>query len=828
MLATSAPAPLLPSPSPLPAPQICTINKRTDNNPVLFEGDSFELFRKHDVRESKDGPGFIPATFRPGGLRRAVDVEAVTAGVLDFDESPDVDAIIYVLVARGDAFLMHTTWKHTPEAPRLRVIIPLAQPIPAADWPVAWKALVTLFDGVAVVDKHCKGPEHFYYLPSCPAAHLEHADCAPGVGRPMELAKLAGLSIRPTQPGAVAPLPAATVPPIAPPVTRAWEPSEIISLRSLETDQRMIDAFNGRPYTREQGYNATLHAAVSAVVFATGATINEASVVAFFSRTVAKMRASDDPTNETDATVADHYRRAVDDFCRKRAAEAAEKDAYRRVLAPKGPAGGRVPGAPVDDAAASNDDGRGKYSEGELATLAAREGCTAAELEKRWIVQRGNAFFVLRADGYAPPITFNELTASLVRDLSRAPVELSRFNKNGTQGPKPLDVILRDHASVARHGIASFMELRSRYDATTETFHEAAAPLRNLPEQFDPRIDRWLRRLGGDKADGLLDWIATITDLSRPTAAPYLVGPKGTGKTMLAHGLARLWSEGGPTDAGQVLGSNFNSALVDCPLILADEALPGGKFGGSMSGQIRELIGASSHTLTRKGIPAARLVGAVRVFLAANNDRLLSEMMKNEDRSAADIDGVAERFLVIRTPAAAAKFLLELGGREATADWVTGDKIAKHALWLRANRTVTPGGRWLVAGDVGDLRDDLAVSGSVSGLVVEWIAKAISDPAKIRPVLGTPPEFVVGDGAILVRAGFVSGFWETYIVGQKTPSTNAIGRALSSLALDDDEAVKRGGAKYRSIRVDPIVAWADKHGIAPAEEMREKIDAPTK
>jgi hypothetical protein len=339
-----------------------------------------------------------------------------------------------------------------------------------------------------------------------------------------------------------------------------------------------------------------------------------------------------------------------------------------------------------------------------------------------------------------------------------------------------------------------------------------------LTPRFDPQIDAWLRLLGGQYSEKLLDWMATVADLARPTCAIYLIGRKGAGKSMFAHGLSRLWSSGGPTSALQVLGSNFNGGLVDCPLILADEALPA-RFGArAMSAEIREIIGSSSRPLLRKFLADARIEGSIRLVLAANHDRLLSEMMRHEDRSAADIEAVAERFLVVRAPPEAASFLLDIGGRQATEGWVDGDGIAKHALWLRRNRAVSTGGRWLVAGELADMSDALAVSGSVSGLVVEWIAKAIADPAKIAPVLGTPPGFVVGDGRILVRAGFVSAYWETYIVGQKTPTTHAIGSALASLATIEGGFGKYRAVKYRDIRPDVIRAWGAESMVIEEED----------
>lgn len=799
------------------------LDSRSDTAPRPFAGDWRELFLEHVARDKKDGPAFVPAAFAPGGSRRVADVEAVHFAVYDVDEGAiDVAAVAARLSAAGVEHLIHSSHSHRAEKPALRVVLPLARPVPPAAWPAAWKR------GAAIVGPGVSGKSrdaaHLYYLPSCPADHVGEAIRIYRPGARLDL--LADERLRP----APAPRPAPT--PVAMPVPRAYDPAEILA--AAGSDPRVQVVYDGRPFP-PGGRDEACYRAVSQIVFATQGLVSEASVVAFFLPTIEAMRLEtpDDPIPLS--KISDSYRRAYRDLETSKAAQAAQDAELRRALSPGVP----DPVEAVIRAAATVGDIREEpdaapdaappagvvYSDEELARLAEVAGCTVAELPRRWIIQKGTAFFVLRAEGYAAPIVLGELGASLPRDLARAGgVQLFTYGKEGAPKPRAATAVIADHATVARTLVSSLVESRSRYDAATETFYEAVAPLRTLAPAFDERVDKWLRLLGGKYSEQLLDWVATVTDLSRPTCALYLIGRKGCGKTMLPHGLARLWTTGAPTSATQVLLADFNSAVAGCPLILADEALPKRPNGRPMSAEVRELIGSSGRPLTRKFLPDSAIVGAIRLVLAANNARLLSDMMQGEDRDAADIDAVSERFLMVRAPDEAAEYLEALGGRAGTDDWVSGDRIARHALWLRRNRKVAPAGRWLVAGRTGDLDDLLAVSGAVSSLVVEWVCRWLADGGqRVAGVPSDPPGILVGEGMILVRPGYLSEHLESYIVGQKTPTTHAVGRACASLAVAKTPKVYRQKAAYWSIRVDAIRGWAAEHMVGAVEDIDASV-----
>ncbi|MBU0750850.1 MAG: DUF3987 domain-containing protein [Gammaproteobacteria bacterium] len=78
-------------------------------------------------------PALIYAEFKEGATRHDANVIAMTALVLDIDKDADLDRTRAALA--GIECAIYTTKRSTPTAPRLRVILPLAAPVPARDWP---------------------------------------------------------------------------------------------------------------------------------------------------------------------------------------------------------------------------------------------------------------------------------------------------------------------------------------------------------------------------------------------------------------------------------------------------------------------------------------------------------------------------------------------------------------------------------------------------------------------------------------------------------------------------------------------------------------------
>jgi len=120
-----------------------------------------QLLTRHGERADKDGPMWSPTKYPDGTTRGKASVQSVYALVLDYDHEQPTWAAFETY-----AYVAHTTHRHTPEAPRWRVVLPLASSVPAEEWPDVWSRAQAHFG--SEFDAQCKDASRAYFLPSCP------------------------------------------------------------------------------------------------------------------------------------------------------------------------------------------------------------------------------------------------------------------------------------------------------------------------------------------------------------------------------------------------------------------------------------------------------------------------------------------------------------------------------------------------------------------------------------------------------------------------------------------------------------------------------------
>ena len=94
-------------------------------------------------------------------------VEALTCAVADVDhvELDDIVTLREHVRGQGLACVVYSTHSSSETSPRVRVVVPLAEPVPAETWPRLWPTLnERLFLGLA--DRAASDPSRFYYLPA--------------------------------------------------------------------------------------------------------------------------------------------------------------------------------------------------------------------------------------------------------------------------------------------------------------------------------------------------------------------------------------------------------------------------------------------------------------------------------------------------------------------------------------------------------------------------------------------------------------------------------------------------------------------------------------
>ena len=117
--------------------------------------------------ELKDVGGFVAGTFK-AEKRRACDVTGRDIITLDLDNIPagQTDSILLRLDSLGVGYCVYSTRKHAPEAPRLRVLLPLSRTVTADEYePIARKAGEII--GMDYCDKTTFEASRLMYFPSC-------------------------------------------------------------------------------------------------------------------------------------------------------------------------------------------------------------------------------------------------------------------------------------------------------------------------------------------------------------------------------------------------------------------------------------------------------------------------------------------------------------------------------------------------------------------------------------------------------------------------------------------------------------------------------------
>ena len=127
-----------------------------------------------DAEKKDDLPLWSPTLF--SGNRSKSNAEYASCLVFDVDDGlSDFDQWRNFKTWN---VIAHTSFSHTPEHPKYRIILPLEKPIPCADWEKVWRAALELWrfcgcDGEPDL-KALKDPARMYYRYALPKEGAEH------------------------------------------------------------------------------------------------------------------------------------------------------------------------------------------------------------------------------------------------------------------------------------------------------------------------------------------------------------------------------------------------------------------------------------------------------------------------------------------------------------------------------------------------------------------------------------------------------------------------------------------------------------------------------
>lgn len=801
---------------------------------------------RHMIRPPADkngSPGWSPCEYREGALRSKSNVIRVYALVIDFDgctadqlqgaakrrgltdpkdvpredREPFARENMAQLTARlqGLQFIGHTSWSHnTDKKPvAVRVAVKLSRPVEAAEWPKFWRHANTFFGGL--LDPATKDASRLFFCAALPAGtderdHKVFASAGealdvdkmlgePEIGHAQDAEILAALGI--SADGSVGQGKSITLDEVnefAHEIARSKNP------KKSDVGRRLKKMVMGEPFAL-QG-SADPLGGIDNAIFRMCAFLAEkffdrdpVAVAKMFERSLAEHFKRDGETHDVD-NVKTKFERVAEEIRTKRS------EADQQALIARGR---RIREAFQTDRVQG-------YTPDELLAY--------GDMDHKWVIQHGASFYLFFDGDYRSPVGDKAVIPAAARDLApahTAGVEVFETDEgSGISRPKtPLSLVL-DYGAVAADVVVDLTAQRSYFDGPTRTFVEASCPRRIVEAKYNPLVDEWIKSIGSKELE---QWIALATQLDRPCAALYVEGVKGSGKSLLAHGLARLWSTGGPTTAANAIGGTWNDDISRCPLVLADEALPPKVRASGITGEIREFIAASRRPLARRYKPNATMIGAVRMILAANNKNLLETQ---EILTPNDIAAFAERFLYVKMPQAAASVLARIGRETVEKVFIQEDAIASHALWLMENVKDLPNGRFFFENGGEEIARTLTSQSGVRGSVCTWLVMYLLNPQPIEMQTNGPPQVEIKDGELYVTAQALAQYWASYKTNRMPPSPAQAGNALRGLSHDGVIEV----ADLTFYRVDSrnLLTWAEETGYCAGEQIRQALAGRSK
>lgn len=758
---------------------------------------------RFDYRSKDSVPLICPAEYAPGTSRAKRNVMRVHWGALDIDRvsDADLDRILKRCADYGNGqglrFLFYTTWSHAQYRASHgtncgRLFFPFSRAVELTEWDSFWPRMRAFFYNLS--DEKCSDASRIFYYPSAPEGTEEEAvfySSEDGIVFDVDaLLRTAITTAEAVQ------VDRSDVP--------RWAFNRWVKQMSTTTPHnewlkdKLMLLIEGKALDTEGNRDNTIFKMVSAVCqrFPNG---SAASIADIFKESVI-------------ATGFDY--RFVLEKIERRQSEI-EQEAAAAIGAHLAQTQDKIKQAFGTDRSAP-------YSGDEINAFAEAAGVPPATFNRfHWIVQKDASFYFFVDGCYRGPFALREvenIAPILLAPASSAGVECYVGTKNGIR-PKTPNELVQQYGQVAYHIALDMTAQRSYLDLKTHTLIEAPCPARLIDVEESPNVARWLELLGGTQHEVLLDWLAAVTRLGEPCSALYLEGAKGAGKTLLANGIAAIWTTDGPTTLEDSF-AHFNSMALSCPVVFADEVMPTDFQGKGRTGQLRQFIQARQRTLRRKYVPDSTLRGCVRIILAANNQDMVST---NENLTMHDIEAIVERILhvpVTEEPAVFLRALSEQGNK------ITPDEIASHCLWLQRTRVIDSTSRFLVTGAQTSLHRRLTTSSGLRSAICHWITSYLLEPHKMDATRSLLIRRY--DGEVLATTRGLTRHWDLYETNQEAPPAGPVSKALAGVSIRK-RLLKAGDGRptwYWIVDPENVCAWAEDNGFADRAQIMELIQAP--
>lgn len=752
-----------------------------------------EIVGRVEVRGEKfDGSGFNLARFKviEGEVkRRNIYVDMLSGIVLDFDKDFDPETLFERL--DGVAWLAYTTFSHGPDQAKWRIVVPTSTPIPGPQFRAvrAWLMQRLNPDGATKqkVDEQAKAPSNFFFGPGCPEHMLQYAEWRQSEGPRLELPPTTDFFK-----GTPAPRLLSTT------IDWAWIKARMAMHKDPDVRRAFRAVLKGDSFA-DLGGRDTLATRMGGALAGWALQCDPDDLAAIFAQSIAKMSEEhpEDPPPDL-SNIADKIARAQAAMLQQARQEREQDVQFTQEIT-------------MDDPAEPH----------ELDAQARAVGLPSGDHLLRRLILRNEAsslwIWDMELGHWRGPMTDASAAMFARQRLGQVPgVQMWVRKVDGTLRMRTLPELAHEYGDMPRQIYGDLRAEKPRYDIETDSFILVGAPRRPLEPEYDALVDEWFRALGGSKPDKLLDWVAGLTWLNRPNSVLFIRGTPDVGKGLFVRGLSRVWNVDAPVNMKTLVETAHGGvALTRCPLVLIDE----GKWDSraDVTTTLRNAVTEPSRNVNKKHHDFTELNGYLRFIVTANNFNIFAN--DRHSLTPEDRDAIAQRFLEINPSTRARDLLLSVPARERN-DLAEQDRIARHALWLAANRPVESEGRFVVPGE-GDSKFAVRIitdDRKWGSWVMEWLARYLSDPTVIEKQAGN---LVHRDkGIVLVSPEAVINTFEIVLKNKQHPQSLEISNALRSLSLGDLQPLPGGNGSGFQVLVDDVADWAVEKGVGSSQKIR--------
>lgn len=130
-----------------------------------------KFLSKRAVRTDKYGKAFSPYHLKDGTTKKSENVEFMSMAIADVDDDYRFEKVREKL--NGYAWILYSSFSHTSEYHKYRVVIPLSRDVLPSEWGSVWNGLREIFDGH--VDKATKDLVRIFFAPASSEENLDQS-----------------------------------------------------------------------------------------------------------------------------------------------------------------------------------------------------------------------------------------------------------------------------------------------------------------------------------------------------------------------------------------------------------------------------------------------------------------------------------------------------------------------------------------------------------------------------------------------------------------------------------------------------------------------------